>query len=168
MELVTPSKLHKESYLEAISEFNAENRVVYSELLKKYSGFDGLLRYYYDLKLGNNLPDGFVPASELWLVEGDKFLGQLSLRHELNEFLGTFGGHIGYAIRPSERQKGYGSKILELGLVEAKKLGLNDIFITCKKENIASRKIIEKNGGVLEDERSDKDGMIFLRFWINI
>lgn len=73
------------------------------------------------------------------------------------------GGHIGYGIRPSERGKGYGKQQLALALLEAKKLALSPVLITCDMDNAASRAVILANGGVLEDVRAGKE-----RYWIEL
>jgi len=111
-----------------------------------------------DWKEGRNLPKGWVPASTFWLIRGDNtILGTSSLRHELTEHLRRIGGHIGFNIRPSERQKGYGTVILALTLEKAKELGLKRVLVTCDDNNIGSAKVIEKNGGVLEDKYSNDE-----------
>ena len=93
----------------------------------------------------------------------------MSIRQRLNEHLLQIGGHIGYNIRPSERGKGYGNKILELALQEAKDMGIEKIRITCDVDNVASRKIIEKSGGVLDSEIPNPEtGVGKLRYWIDI
>lgn len=166
MELVKPSKKYEKSFMEAVDEYMAEGRSYEALVLEEQGSFEGMFQYYTDMEQGINLPKGYVPATEFWLVDGDKFIGRLSIRHQLNDYLTTFGGHIGYAIRPSERKKGYGSKALELGLLEAKKLGINKILITCNNTNIGSRKIIEKNGGVFEDERPKEGEAPIRRYWI--
>lgn len=115
---------------------------------------------------GLNVPEGFVPNSTFWLADDSgRILGALNLRHELNDFLLNFGGQIGYCIRPSERGKGYGKEILRLGLIEAKKMGFEKVLVCCYKDNIASARIIEGNGGVMEDER-EYEGKMMRRYWI--
>jgi len=123
-----------------------------------------------DWKVGKNLPEGWVPASTFWLVRGDnKILGMSSLRHELTERLRRIGGHIGYNIRPSERGKGYGTAILALTLEKAKQLGLKRVLVTCDDNNVSSAKIIEKNGGILEDKFcSDESEQPKRRYWIEV
>ena len=113
------------------------------------------------------MQDDLVPATVYWLVEGDEFIGHVSIRHELNAALEKQGGHIGYAIRPSKQQQGYGSRLLELSLPKAKKIGIQKALLTCDKSNAASRKIIEKNGGAFSDEISI-NGKAVLRFWISL
>ena len=111
------------------------------------------------------MQDGLVPATVYWLVEGDEFIGHVSIRHELNAALEEQGGHIGYAIRRSKQQQGYGSRLLALALPKAKEIGIQRALLTCDKSNGASRKIIEKNGGVLAEEIS-VNGKQVLHFWI--
>ena len=112
---------------------------------------------------------GMVPATSFWLVAGEPVVGRASVRHRLNEALLLWGGHIGYAIRPSERRKGYGTAALRLALTEAGPLGLREVLVTCDSDNAGSRRIIERNGGVLENEvvvpHLPKPK---LRFWIEL
>lgn len=117
-------------------------------------------------KTGGRLPADWVPASTLFLLRGGQFIGQVSIRHELNDFLRRIGGHIGYYIRSDERNKGYGSRILAMALEEARRLGLTRVLITCDEGNIGSRKIIEKHGGWLENVEPTKDGPLKRRYWI--
>ncbi|MFJ2116477.1 GNAT family N-acetyltransferase [Streptomyces sp. NPDC087850] len=105
--------------------------------------------------------EGWVPCTTLWYVEGDTFLGRLAIRHRLNPFLHELGGHIGYAVRPTARRRGYATAMLTGALPVARGLGIASVLVTCDTTNTASRKVIEAAGGALEDERGGK-----LRFWI--
>jgi predicted acetyltransferase len=108
-----------------------------------------------------------VASTELWLVEGETFIGRVSLRHTLTAGLLQRGGHIGYYVRPSERHRGYGKAILTLVLQEARQMGIKKVLITCDETNIASKKIIEANGGVLENVAVLRKGNpATLRYWI--
>ncbi len=83
-------------------------------------------------------------------------VGICNIRHKLNqERLLNVTGHIGYSIRPSERQKAYAKEQLRLALKEAKKLGINNVLVTAADWNIGSQKTILANDGVLEDSRID-------------
>ena len=118
---------------------------------------------------GDNLPTGYVNATNLWLIDKDIYIGKISIRHTLTEHLLKIGGHIGYIIAPRYRGLGYGTKILELGLQEAAKLGLKKVLVTCNLTNIGSAKIIERNGGVLENEVFDEEASDWKkRYWIEI
>lgn len=105
-------------------------------------------------------PEGFVPDTELWWVEGDDFLGRIGIRHRLTPLLLEMGGHIGYDVRPSARRHGHATEMLRKALTVAHELGIDPALITCDVDNVGSRAVIERNGGVLEDERNGK-----LRFW---
>lgn len=82
----------------------------------------------------------------------NKMIGIIDIRHELNSFLSAYGGHIGLSVRPSERKKGYATTILNLGLDFCKTINLQKVMLACYKENTASRKTIERCGGILEKE----------------
>ena len=79
-----------------------------------------------------------------------KLVGISDVRLGTNDFIKTFAGQIGYSVRPSQRGKGYASEILRLTLEQIASYGLEKILITCNAPNIASAKVIEKNGGMLE------------------
>ena len=170
--LVLPSKEYKESFLEALAEQKGGEHRTHPNRLEgeKYerfeNDFEGFLAYKKDEREGKNLPEGWVPQTSYWLVDGDKFIGRVDVRHVLNEHLMNMGGHIGYSIRPSERHKGYGTLALKLALPKAHELGIEKALLTCNTDNIGSRKIIEKNGGILENEKIGEDGNIKLRFWV--
>jgi predicted acetyltransferase len=108
-------------------------------------------------------PRAYVPFTELWIAEGDEYLGRISLRHELNELLFTWGGHIGYVVRPSARRRGLASAALLDMLEVCRDLRIDPVLITCDVDNTASRRTIEKAGGQYEDEREGK-----LRYWVSV
>ena len=126
-----------------------------------------------DLEKGKdekNLPSTYSPHT-LYLAINDeeKLVGAIGLRWKMVPALITFGGLIGYSIRPSERGKGYASEMLKLGLEKFKNAEINNVLISCKDFNIASKKVIEKNGGVFEDVYINKeDGYNYLRYWIEV
>ncbi len=89
-----------------------------------------------------------VPGSTLWLVTDEsRVVGTSRLRHWLVPHLEVEGGHIGYDVRPSERGRGYGTVLLAMTLEKARDLGLGEVLVTCDRDNIASVRVIEKNGG---------------------
>lgn len=107
------------------------------------------------------LPPGLVHQTVLWFVDGDEWLGRLSVRHDLTPALLELGGHIGYVVRPSARRQGHATAMLAQALPWAAKLGIDPALLTCDAGHEASRKVIEAAGGELEDERHGK-----LRFWV--
>jgi predicted acetyltransferase len=115
-----------------------------------------------DLALpGTPRPEGFVAMTTLWWVDGEDILGRLSIRHELTDFLREVGGHIGYVVRPSARRQGHAGAMLAAALPTTRGLGIDPVLVTCEAANAASRRVIESNGGVLEDQREK-----MLRFWV--
>jgi predicted acetyltransferase len=106
-------------------------------------------------------PEGHVPSTELWWVDDDEFLGRIGIRHRLTPALLEMGGHIGYDVRPSARRRGHATAMLAAALVLARDLGIGPALVTCDVDNVGSRAVIERNAGVLEDERAGK-----LRFWV--
>ncbi|MBQ9072321.1 MAG: GNAT family N-acetyltransferase [Bacilli bacterium] len=110
-------------------------------------------------KVNNNavIPDEEWGKSLTYLVIDDyKLIGLLSIRYGLPDKLAQIYGHIGYGVRPSERCKGYATKMLKYALVECKKLGMERVILGCYKENIGSAKTIVKNGGQLIRETEDE------------
>nr|WP_319488219.1 GNAT family N-acetyltransferase [uncultured Caproiciproducens sp.] len=126
------------------------------------------LRLQKEWETEEGCPEHFVPGTTWFYVnEKGRILGAVNLRHRLNEYLLSLGGHIGYGVRPSERRKGYASKMLSLALGKAKELGLHKVLITCDKDNCGSARTIQKNHGILENEVQDED-RITQRYWINL
>ncbi len=164
-ELVRPSLKYKESFLEAVKEFTAAGENIYQHGKKPEEDFEQQLLRIQEREEAKDLPEDRVPQTELWLVENDKFLGWAKIRHKLNKNLLVQGGHIGYSIRPSARNKGYGTKILEMALSAAKSFGVEKVLVTCDDDNAGSARIIEKNGGVLED-KVETEGKLKRRYWI--
>lgn len=112
---------------------------------------------------GEDLPAGWVPSSTRWIAQDGRLLGFVSIRHELNDRLREVGGHIGYAVRPSARGRGVASAACALALAECRRLGVERVLITCDDDNRASARVIERNGGVLEDVRGGKR-----RYWVDV
>ncbi|GIM91317.1 GNAT family N-acetyltransferase [Paractinoplanes toevensis] len=107
-------------------------------------------------------PATYVPTTSLWWVDGDEYLGRLGIRHRLAPGrMGERNGHIGYDVRPSARRKGHATAMLAAALPIAAAIGLREVLITCDDTNEASRRTIERNGGVLHDKLDEK-----LRYWI--
>lgn len=110
---------------------------------------------------GLELKDEHVPQTIYWLFAEKKPIGMVKLRAYLNDNLLKVGGHIGYCIRPSARGNGYGNAILKEVLKIACLKGLDKVLITCSEDNISSKKVIERNGGVMENILEGK-----CRYWI--
>jgi predicted acetyltransferase len=109
-------------------------------------------------------PSTFVPTTTLWWVDGDEYLGRLTIRHRLAPGrIGERNGHIGYDVRPSARRKGHATAMLAAAVPWAARVGLTRALITCDAVNEPSRRVIEANGGVLIGHLDEK-----LRYWLPV
>ena len=145
---------------EQIEDYNEV--VVASDFAKFVQGFK-------DESLSINMRPGRVPQTTYWMIDAGGYAGRISIRHVLNENLLKLGGHIGYSVRPTKRGLGYGKTALRIVLPKAKALGITKALLTCDATNIASKKIIEGNGGVLENEVPGEAGKPNkLRYWITL
>lgn len=174
-ELISPDERVRESFVAAMAEFRAEGRgdaddttMLGHDIWRhapKWStseGFRVFARMLRDQSLEEApRPMGFVPCTTLWWVEGDEFLGRIAIRHRLNPKLRELGGHIGYDVRPSARRQGHATAMLRAALSIARQLGIEAALLTCDTTNTASRRVIELNGGVLEDQTDQH-----LFFWV--
>lgn len=101
--------------------------------------------------------------------DSNHIYGLINLRHELKGKLTEAGGHIGYGIRPSERKKGYATLQLKLILDKLKELNINQALITCRENNIASKKTMEKFIGKKDTlVASNHEGIMEYRYWIDV
>jgi predicted acetyltransferase len=128
-----------------------------------YEQFTEYLDKNIDFSESIGLDEKYVPQTIYWLIVNEKPVGFGKLRHYLNDSLRIKGGHIGYSIRPSERINGYGNLILKEILKEAQKMNINEVLLTCDDNNIPSRKVIEKNNGVLESMENGE-----CKYWIKL
>ncbi|MCX6098806.1 MAG: GNAT family N-acetyltransferase [Candidatus Bipolaricaulota bacterium] len=112
-------------------------------------------------------PEGWVPSTTSFLVEEGRILGVSSLRHRLTPHLFEHGGHVGYSVRPSERNCGHATRLLRDAARKARRLGIERLLVACDADNVSSACVIEKCGGVLENEVPTDDAPI-CRYWIRL
>jgi predicted acetyltransferase len=168
VELVSPSRALEASYRGHVAEFVARGEHLIPFPIKFDAGdFDAFLRRLEGCSREVGV-DGFVPHSTFWLVRGGtEVVGVSNLRHALTPNLRREGGHIGYGIRPSARGQGLGNEILRLTLGRAVAIGLKEALITCDRENVASARVIIRNGGTLDSEGFiEERGVMLQRYWI--
>lgn len=173
LKLIEVEKCYEKDIMDMLDEVTKQDKDMpwkYAGMasLESFSFFDDWLLKINKESKGENLLPNRVAATTYILIRNsdNKVLGIYNIRHELNDFLLKFGGHIGYSIRPSERKKGYGTEGLKLALEETKKLDIKKVLITCNVKNIASSKVIENCGGILENiiiKNNDE----LKRYWIN-
>ena len=178
--LVDPHPRYQRSFLAAADEFAAEGLPAYAGIpnLKPSARFPGAVFTRAGLEdatefarlvaylLADRLPEtprppGWVPCTVLWIVEDDEYVGRISVRHRLTEDLFTWGGHIGYGVRPTRRRRGAATSALLGVLPLCETLGIDPALVTCDVDNEPSRRTIERAGGIYEDTREGK-----LRYWV--
>jgi predicted acetyltransferase len=175
-QLSLPTVRVRRSFLAAMAEFRGEGRgsaadqTMIGDEIREFgqalsSAPDGFASYVQALldqaREDSPRPDGYVPSTTMWWVQDKEYLGRIAVRHRLTPQLREVGGHIGYDVRPSARRRGHATAMLREALPIARSLGIESALVTCDVDNVASLKVIEHNGGVLEDQRGDK-----LRFWV--
>ncbi|MFX0538932.1 GNAT family N-acetyltransferase [Ornithinimicrobium sp. Y1847] len=117
---------------------------------------------------GIDLPEGRVPADYLVAEVDGVPVGRVSIRHRLTPFLLEVGGHVGYAVAPQFRRRGYATAILRESLARLAALGVERALVTCDEGNVASARTIERCGGMLEDVRPAEGGPDKRRYWIEL
>lgn len=168
LKLVKLSERYRRHLNEMMSEWLSEETHFSPWAIRRYDYRD------FDFYLANlerkEEIDGLVPNSVFFALdeERDIFVGAVDIRHYLNDNFRVTGGHIGDGVRPSERRKGAATAMIGLALGECRKLGIKRVLMTCDKDNIASAKSIVKNGGVLENEVINEEGVPEQRYWIDL
>lgn len=170
--LVKPCKSMEEDVLAYKKEYfdHGEKHIHGSAGLARCDNYDIWLQKVQSYEKDDFIMD-YVNASTYFSVRksDNKVIGTVQLRHSLSEELRKYGGHIGYGIRPSERLKGYAGEQLSLVMEEARKIGLRRVMITCDKDNLASAKVIQNNGGELEWEGIyEPTNEVIQIYWISL
>lgn len=163
-----PSEKYREKIEDFKEEFIRSGDILYgTERLQDSDSFEQWLERVRKNRYQETVEEGKPPSYEFIAVRKSdgKIIGMINVRYNPKEEMYKYLGHIGYCIRISERKKGYASEMLRLALIEAKKLGLNEVLLTCDSDNIGSSATMKKNGAVLENE-VPYQGKITQRYWI--
>ena len=166
-----PSLEFKQSFLAMLEDFelnDPENAAFYAPAREDFEKYVGALL---DEEAGLNLKENYVPCSHRWLVSpAYEVVGVARTRHRIDTpFLAENGGHIGYDVAPSSRRKGYGHQALAVALREARRLGLSRVLLYAAEENLASRAVIERGGGILESVAfSDFWQEQLCKYWVSV
>jgi len=172
--LEKPSKKHEKQAIVYKKEFfdNGEKIMHAAARWDKLDNYDDWLKLLEDCSKKETVPKDWTVSTQFLGIrkKDNKLVGMISIRHALTtDFLRNYAGHIGYAVRPTERRKGYVTEILRQALIFCKEeLKLDKVMINCVKENEASRKTIIKAGGVLEREYQTNEGENFQIYWIEL
>ena len=168
--LVKPNLSYADEIIKYKEESLAESPIINGSAgLDRLSSIEDWLEELNKRSCEDTVPKGLVPSSTYLAVrEKDNYIvGMIDIRHYLNEYLTQVGGHIGYGVRKTERNKGYAKQMLKLALEKCKELKIKKVLITCDEDNIASEKVILSANAKLEDIRN-VDGENKKRFWIDL
>ena len=168
--LVKPDLSYADEIIKYKEESLAESPIINGSAgLDRFSSIEVWLEELKKRSCEDTVPKGLVPSSTyLGVREKDNYIvGMIDIRHYLNEYLTQVGGHIGYGVRKTERNKGYAKQMLKLALEKCKELKIKKVLITCDEDNIASEKVILSANAKLEDIRN-VDGENKKRFWIDL
>lgn len=166
MYLTYPAPQYLPSYTEAGAEYRAAGVDTYHFI---DPAEHDVLGWIHTLETGEGLTGKYVRSTYLWLVDGETFLGELAVRHSLTPSLRQRGGHIGYGVRRGYWGGGIGTRLLGMGLdwIRVNLPQLDKTLVTCRDDNYGSARVIEKNGGVLEDV-IEYEGQRTRRYWIEV
>ena len=168
--LVKPDLSYADEIIKYKEESLAESPIINGSAgLDRFSSIEIWFEELKKRSCEDTVPEGLVPSSTyLGVREKDNYIvGMIDIRHYLNEYLTQVGGHIGYGVRKTERNKGYAKQMLKLALEKCKELKIKKVLITCDEDNIASEKVILSANAKLEDIRNI-DGENKKRFWIDL
>lgn len=170
LHLSFPNISHKSAYLEMLTEWKQSGEFeqwhVSPWALFRGNTFEEFLQ----ISEGDLTDDRnrWVPATLFFLMDGEKILGGIQIRHHIEHpNLKEYGWHIGYGIRPSERRRWYATEMLRLALDEARKIWLDRVMLGCFDDNIGFIRTIEKNGGIFE-RYTEFNGQKSRRYWIEL
>ncbi len=162
-----PNLSQKYEYITMIEKWgNSEKIPISPNRLFAWDSFEDFLKIIENDRDNGRLPG--VPASLFFLMEDKKIFWAIAIWHHTDHpELIEWWSHISYGICPAQRWKGYAKEMLRLWLIEASRVWLQRVCITCDDDNIASAKVIEANGWVFE-RYIEKDGKKWRRYWINL
>ena len=152
LKMVRPTLEMKQEALEFKQEFfdNGETVINGSEMLDNMDSYEEWLTSIKDNQSVDTVNPNWVVTDTFFTVDGNnRIVGIIDLRHTLNDFLKDFG-NSGYSVRPSERRKGYATKMLAMIKDVAKEAGLSRLQMSVERDNESSIKTIVNNGGVYE------------------
>ena len=152
--LVKPTLAHESAIRAYLDAVHAAGLPLHGAVLEQFPDVASWIAFC-DAPGGTLMPNGVAKVADstylAWDDTAAQMRGIINIRHELNDFLRQYGGHIGYSVHPACWNQGYATEMLALALQQCDALGLRELLLTCSPDNRASRRVIEKNGGVLDN-----------------
>lgn len=162
-----PDETHRDDVLDFYAEFERRGESCVGSA--GHEDYAEWLRDKRNRSSGENLPEGCVRENFYLCYEGSRLVGVFSLKFELTEYMLNYGGHVGYAVRRSERNRGLAAEMLEQGLCLARSFGLERVLAVCGEDNYAAQKVVARNSGVFENKMYDEEEKAYVnRFWIDL
>lgn len=166
MDLITPNERYLDEYLRACRES-------YDHDIKEWMPVEPddfknwkarALKLYEMLESGHGLPEGIPRMKTYWGVEGEAFIGEIQIRPYLSQEEARRMGHIGYAVRYSMWNKGYGTKLLAYAVKKLREEGVSPIYIACHADNLGSNRVAQKVGfEFLETRDAEEENLYILQ-----
>lgn len=167
---VVPEEKYKELVLNYMQEHfdNGEEHLHGASMLETKDTYEEWLAGVIAQRKKETVQPNWVVSSTFLVMDEEEtqVIGMIDVRHELNDFLRNYGGHIGYGVRPSQRRQGYATTMLEMALAYCKTLAVSDVMVSCMKHNQGSKQTILKCGGIIEREFENEEGIVQI-YWIN-
>ena len=161
--LLHTASVERQAFLSMAQDWRDHDNDRYAQALEDFDAY--LMQLQRDE--APSQPEGRVPSTQYCLHFQDRIVACVRLRSHLTPQLAIEGGHIGYDVRPSARGQGFGTTILREVLPYARRLGLERVLLTAYADNLASQKIIERNGGIfMKETNSTTPGRPMRQYWI--
>jgi len=157
-----------EEFAQMLDEFGAAGEwgVYRGDFAIAWRGYQAFYTMLSKMKAGGFPRPGIVPMDSYFIEADRQMLGELYIRRRLSLFLAQIGGHIGYKVRPSCRNRGVATAALRLALGRLHAIGVEKALVTCGATNLASARVIEKCGGVRAADALLPD-RVERRYWID-
>jgi predicted acetyltransferase len=130
-----------------------------------WQGYPAFYELVSRMKSGGYPTPDIVPMDSYFIEAEGRILGELYIRHRLSARLEKIGGHVGYKVRPTQRNRGIATAALRLALQRLRQMGVERALLSCNDTNVASARVIEACGG-LRIENAEIEQGIERRYWV--
>lgn len=164
---VYPTEANRKDVQAFYSEFEQQGKTCIG--YGKHKDYDIWLTNIHNRITATDLPEGFVQEAFYLCYDGSEMVGVLNLKFTLTEYLLNYGGHVGYAVKPSRQGHGLATQMMHQCLDIARGMGMDKLLMVCDDGNYASEKVILRNGGQYEDSRYDAEESVNVkRYWVSL